>query len=147
MLELVCKVYNINEGKNKELLSHCKWLSSYMVFVDKVREYHNGRTTEVEFEEDINKAIDYCIEHDYLRDFFTSRRAEVVEMTKVDYTFERRMELNYEEGREDGEKAGILKGEARIIREIMKNENKSAEQVLKSVGIPESEYDTYLKMI
>ena len=68
-------------------------------------------------------------------------------MTKVDYTFERRMELNYEEGREDGEKAGILKGEARIIREIMKNENKSAEQVLKSVGIPESEYDTYLKMI
>ncbi len=64
-------------------------------------------------------------------------------MTKVDYTFERRMKLNYEEG----EKDGILKGEARIIREIMKNENKSAEEVMKSVGIPESEYDIYLKML
>ena len=31
-------VYNINKGKNKELLEHCKWLSDYMVFVDKVRE-------------------------------------------------------------------------------------------------------------
>ena len=81
---MVCKVYNINEGKNKELLAHCKWLSSYMVFVDKVRECYNGRTTEVGLEEGINKAIDYCIEHDYLRDFFTSRRADVVEMTKVD---------------------------------------------------------------
>ena len=31
-------------------------------------------------------------------------------MTKVDYTFERRMELNYEEGREDGIKEGISQG-------------------------------------
>ena len=31
-------------------------------------------------------------------------------MTKVDYTFERRMELNYEEGKEDGIKEGISQG-------------------------------------
>ena len=146
MLELVCRVYNINAGKNKELLERCSWLANYMEFVDKVREYHNGRT-ESELEDDINKAIDYCIENDCLKDFFTSRRSEVVDVTKVDYTFERRMKLNYEEGREDGEKDGILKGEARIIREIMKNENKSAEEVMKSVGIPESEYNVYLKII
>jgi len=121
-----------------------------MVFVDKVREYHNGRT-EAELEEDISKAIDYCIENNYLREFFTSRRSEVLEVTKVDYTFERRMKLNYEEGREDGlregETSGKLKGKAETIRELIKNEKWSAEKAMKSVGIPESEYDTYLKML
>ena len=105
MLELVCKVYNINKGKNKELLEHCKWLSDYMVFVDKVREYHNDREDD-KLEEDISKAIDYCISNGYLEEFFTSRRSEVLEVTKVDYTFERRMKLNYDEGKDDGIKLG-----------------------------------------
>ncbi|HAQ52555.1 MAG TPA: hypothetical protein DCR12_07325 [Lachnospiraceae bacterium] len=150
MLELLCKVYNINAGKNKKLLERCRWLADYMVFVDKVREYHKGRT-EAELEEDISKAIDYCIENNYLKGFFTSRRSEVLEVTKVDYTFERRMKLNYEEGREDGlregETSGKLKGKAETIRELIKNEKWSAEKAMKSVGIPESEYDTYLKML
>ncbi len=102
MLELVCKVYNINKGKNKELLERCKWLSDYMVFVDKVREYHNDREDD-KLEEDISKAIDYCISNGFLEEFFTSRRSEVLEVTKVDYTYERRMELNYKEGKEDGQ--------------------------------------------
>ena len=40
--------------------------------------------------------------HNYLEEFFTSRRSEVLEVTKVDYTYERRMILNYNEGKEDG---------------------------------------------
>ena len=64
MLELVCRVYNINKGHNKELRERCKWLSDYMTFVDKVRE------------------------------FFETRKTEVLRMTKVDYTFEHRMKLN-----------------------------------------------------
>ena len=102
MLELVCRVYNINKGKDKSLLEQCKWLSDYMIFVDKVREYHNNKEDDM-LEEDINKAIDYCIENNYLKDFFTSRRSEVLEVTKAEYTFERRMELNYKEGKEDGQ--------------------------------------------
>ena len=82
-------------------------------------------------------------DNNYLKDFFTSRRSEVLEVTKVDYTFERRMKLNYEEG----EKDGILKGKTETIRELIKNEKWSAEKAMKSVGIPESEYDTYLKML
>ena len=114
MLELVCRVYNINKGKNKSLLEHCKWLSDYMVFVDKVREYHNDREDD-KLEEDINKAIDYCISNGYLEEFFTSRRSEVLEVTKVDYTFERRMKLNYDEGKEDGIKIGEKQGERRML--------------------------------
>ena len=138
MLELVCKVYNINEGKNKELLEQCKWLSDYMVFVDKVREYHYSRSDD-DLEEDINKAIDYCIDNGCLEKFFTSRRSEVLEVTKVDYTFERRMELNYEEG--------LREGKVETILELMKNMKWSAKQAMKSVGIPEDDFDMYMDLL
>lgn len=36
-IELVCHVYNINNGKNVPLLSKCQTLREYMYFVDMVR--------------------------------------------------------------------------------------------------------------
>ena len=36
-LELTCKVYNINQGKNKKLLEKCRFLKEYMSFVEYVR--------------------------------------------------------------------------------------------------------------
>ena len=38
-IELVCKVYNINQGKNVDLLERCTVLKEYMYFVNKVRYY------------------------------------------------------------------------------------------------------------
>ena len=105
MLELVCRVYNINKGHNKELLERCKWLSDYMTFVDKVRECHKNHGDD-RLIEDIIEAIDYCINNGILRESFETRKTEVLRMTKVDYTFERRMKLNYDEGRDDGMKLG-----------------------------------------
>lgn len=43
---------------------------------------------------------------DKVRELFETRKSEVLRMTKVDYTFERRMKLNYDEGRDDGMKLG-----------------------------------------
>ena len=88
-----------------------------MVFVDKVREYHNDKEDD-KLEEDINKAIDYCISNGYLEEFFTSRRSEVLEVTKVDYTFERRMKLNYDEGREDGLREGKNTGQSQLVKAV-----------------------------
>lgn len=105
MLELVCRVYNINKGHNKELLERCKWLSDYMTFVDKVRECHKNHGDD-RLIEDIMEAIGYCINNGILREFFETRKTEVLRMTKVDYTFERRMKLNYDEGRDDRMKLG-----------------------------------------
>ena len=57
-------------------------------------------------------------------------------MTKVDYTFERRMKLNYEEGRED-EKVSSL-------RSLMKNLKMSAEEAMETLDIPKSERSKYM---
>ena len=101
-LELKCKVYNINYGKNRAIMEKCRWLDEYMMFVDKVREYHRSKD-EDDLEADINKAIDYCIENDVLKEFLLERRGEVTKVMALDYTFDKQLEMErvdaWKEGR------------------------------------------------
>lgn len=77
--------------------------------MDCVRESHreNGYT---DLEDAIRKAIDYCIKNDILKDFLTERRMEVIKVMTLDYTYERRLVLQREEGREEGLEEGEKKG-------------------------------------
>lgn len=108
-LELKCKVYNINYGKNRAIMDECRWLDEYMMFVDKVREYHNSKVEE-ELEDDINKAIDYCIENDILKEFLSERRGEVTKVMALDYTFDKQLEMERAEAWNGGKKEGIEEG-------------------------------------
>ena len=108
-LELTCMVYNINNGKNPHIRESCKWLDEYMIFVNKVREFHCGRTDE-DLVIDIEMAIDYCIEHNILKEFLISRRNEVTKNMKLDYTFDRQLELEREDAREEGLEEGRKEG-------------------------------------
>ena len=100
-LELKCKVYNINYGKNRAIMDECRWLDEYMMFVDKVREYHNSKDEE-ELEDDINKAIDYCIENDILKEFLSERRGEVTKVMALDYTFDKQLEMERADAWKEG---------------------------------------------
>ena len=108
-LELKCKVYNINYGKNRAIMDECRWLDEYIMFVDKVREYHNSKDEE-ELEDDINKAIDYCIENDILKEFLSERRGEVTKVMALDYTFDKQLEMERAEAWNGGKKEGIEEG-------------------------------------
>jgi len=112
-LELTCKVYNINYGKNRSLLEKCHFLKEYMIFVDYVRLYHKENGYE-NLEHAIEQAIDRCIEENVLRQFLIDNRSEVVKVTQLDYTFERQLTLEREEargeGREEGRKEGREEG-------------------------------------
>ena len=67
-IELTCRVYNINHGRNQNLLESCPFLKEYMMFVDYVREYHAKQEFE-NLEMAINLAIDRCIMENVLKDF------------------------------------------------------------------------------
>ena len=110
-LELVCKVYNINFGKNKYLLDRCPVLKEYMIFVDYVRLYLKEYGYE-DLEKAINQAIDRCIQEDVLADFLKENRAEVVKVTQLDYTFDRQITMEREEAREEGRAEGREEGRA-----------------------------------
>lgn len=109
-------VYNINNGKNPHIRQSCKWLDEYMIFVNKVRELHCGRTDE-ELVIDIEMAIDYCVEHNILREFLISRRNEVTKNMKLDYTFDRQLELEREDAREEGREEGRKEGREEGLQE------------------------------
>ena len=127
-LELVCKVYNINFGKNKELLEKCTVIREYMTFVDYVRYYHKEQDHE-ELEVAINRAIDRCIEEGVLVDFLKENRTEVVKVTQLDYTFDRQIMLGREDAREEGREEGRAEGQEQGREEIQK---KIARKMLKA---------------
>ena len=113
-IELVCHVYNINNGKNVPLLSKCQTLREYMYFVDMVRK---NNEISGNLEDAIEKAINQCMEENVLRDFLAQHREEVMHVMTLDYTFERRLEMQRAEAIEDGERIG-----KEIGKEIWKEE-------------------------
>lgn len=126
-IELVCHVYNINKGSNKELLAKCSTLREYMYFVDLVRDYYEKNEFS-NLEDAIHRAIEQCIRENVLKDFLIEHRAEVTHVMTLDFTFERRLELQREEAAEEGEKNGMQKKLQDLIRKkIIKR--KSLEQI------------------
>lgn len=119
-IELVCHVYNINNGKNVPLLSKCQTLREYMYFVDMVRK---NNEISGNLEDAIEKAINQCMKENVLRDFLAQHREEVMHVMTLDYTFERRLEMQRAEAIEDGERIG---------KEIGKEE-KLSEQIRKKI--------------
>ena len=115
-IELTCRVYNINYGKNRSLLEKCSFLREYMIFVDYVRDNlrENGYDN---LEHCIELAIDRCIREDILKDFLMRRRTEVVKVMKLDYTFDRQLMLEREDSREEGREEGYEEGREMGIKE------------------------------
>jgi len=120
--------YNINPTFNEELKQKAGVLYGYMVFVEKVREYNEVMDS---LEEAIQRAINECIKEDILKEFFTTRRDEVVKVTEIDMTFETREELirrdSLEEGIEIGRKEGEKQAVLSMIRKGYLNEAQGAE--------------------
>ena len=131
-LELVCKVYNINFGKNKDILDRCQILREYMTFVDYVRFYHKVQNFG-DLHIAINRAIDRCINEGVLKDFLQENRAEVVKVTQLDYTFDRQVMLEREDAREEERELVALKmiRANKPVEEIAEFTNLSREEVLK----------------
>ena len=150
-LDLTCVVYNINPGCNEAIKAKSEALRGYTMFVEKVRQYSDVETT---LEDAINRAIDECIEAGVLVDFFTRRREEVLKMEMLDFTFERQLQLeardSRNEGRMEGEavghKKGWMEGEAAGIRRGEENaicrlltRGKTVEEICDLMGYPMEE--------
>ena len=76
-LELTVRVLNINKGHNSRLLESCQTLKEYMQFVSTVRGLYNQN---IGLDNAVNRAVNYCIEHDILKEFLQRRYREVVDV-------------------------------------------------------------------
>jgi len=102
MLELKVRVFNINYGKNSELLQKCHDLKCYSIFVSQVRtELSAGKT----LRQAITLAIRYCKEHDLLAAYFAQKeQKEVFDMVSFKWDWNRAMEVRAEEAAEEAAK-------------------------------------------
>ncbi len=108
-LECTAIVFNINYGRNKELLNTCKKLHDYSYFVSKVREYLRQGLV---LSEAVDRAVLHCIEKDVLKELLEIHRTEVKQVILEEYDEELHMKTLYEEGLAAGLAEGEAKGRA-----------------------------------
>ena len=105
----------------------------FAVFYNGVEDQPERYTLKLSDAYAINKAIDRCIEENVLREFMRRRRGEVTKVTILDYTFERRIELEREEAREE-ERANTERE-----RKAKEEERQRAEQERQAKELAEKE--------
>ena len=148
-LDLTVEVLNINDAPHRPLLDKCHALKSYSVFVAKVREHvKNGSTLEAA----VGEAVQYCIDHDYLKEYFRQKQQEeVFDMLNFVWDQERALEVCAEEAREDGIKEGLSQGLENgltaSIRNVMGSFNVSMEKAMDVLQIPADERAKYAALV
>jgi len=161
VMELIVKVININDAPHREILKRCQSLKSYSVFIAKLREHINNG---VLFEPAVSDAIDYCINHDYLREYFQRKyKEEVFDMLNFAWDQERALEVRAEEamekGRKEGRKEGLErgleqgleqgleKGLITSIRKMVERLGVSIEKAMDVLEIPTGERAKYAMLV
>jgi len=98
-LELVVKVININEGRNKEIAERCKKLAEYSAFIAKARAFEKELGSR---EKAVKETVKYCQKHDILKEFLKLHAAEVLGMLMTEFNLDDALAVRYEEGCEEG---------------------------------------------
>jgi hypothetical protein len=98
-LDLTVTMYNINKGRNPELLSRSEHLAGYAEFVARVRE--NDKTMKPA--PAVTKAVRSCVRDGILADFLKEHGSEVMNMLLDEWNLDEAKEAWREEGMEMAE--------------------------------------------
>ena len=136
--EWTATMYNLNTGKNDELLAKCKPLSDYMTLINYVRAFKSqGLPTG----EAVTGAVEKCIAEGVLAVFLLKHKAEVTSMLLTEYDEDVIVagyrEEAYEEGREKGE-------QQKVLSLFLKNKLSKPDAIEES-GLTEAEFDRALE--
>lgn len=111
--EWTATVYNLNRGKNDELLKKCKPLSEYMELINRIRD---NNEMGMDFNSSVDLAIDSCIRDGIMEKFLTKHRAEVRAVCITEFNEKAFVDGIREEGREEGR----IESETRLILNMHK---------------------------
>ena len=111
-------VLNVNDGHNKALMEQCQTLKEYAQYVARVRKYVSSN--ELSLEEAVEKAVTECINENILRDFLSSNRAEVINMSIFEYDKELEEKKLRRAEFQAGMEAGIEKGQHDLLKQKIK---------------------------
>ncbi|UTC62319.1 Rpn family recombination-promoting nuclease/putative transposase [Treponema sp. OMZ 787] len=104
-LELTVKVFNINKNKGAELLTRCKPLEEYSLFVEEAR-----IQTQLDSENGFTNAVKICIEKGILKDYLLRKSKEVINMLVAEYDYDTDIAVQRQESLMIGIEQGISQG-------------------------------------
>ena len=130
--EFTATVYNINLGRNEELLNSCKPLKDYSTFIYRIRE--NERTMSIE--KAVDKAAVDCINDGILKDVLSEERSAV--MLEMLTTFDEKL---YAEGLIE---EGIEQGRIEMLVDLVKDGAISIDEAAKRLNMTNDEFKNYL---
>ena len=140
-LELIVKVYNINTRKGAQILSCCRTLDKYSLFVEEVR-----IQTQLDPENGFTNAVKICIEKGILKEYLQRKSREVINMLVAEYDYDTDIAVQREEagriafakGISQGIQQGFEQGAYQKARETAKNLTEmgfAVEAISKATGL------------
>jgi hypothetical protein len=126
-LELTAKVFNINEGRNRDMVQKNETLNGYVLFIAKVREFEtalSGDKNPADMSREdrkeliktaITQAVQWCIANNILKPFLERNGSEVINMLFGEWKLEDALVVEREEGREEG----LERGRVEIARNAL----------------------------
>ncbi|MDR0306717.1 MAG: Rpn family recombination-promoting nuclease/putative transposase, partial [Chitinispirillales bacterium] len=81
-LELLVKVYNINNGRNVHIAQKSRTLSEYEIFIDTVRRYKEETNN---LADAVTQAVKECIDKNILKTFLNNHGSEVTNMLLTEW--------------------------------------------------------------
>lgn len=142
-LEFTATMININKGHNQELMEKCRMLKDYSLFIDKVREYKEIKSS---LKEAIDEASVYCIKHDIMKDYLIKHRNEVRDVLLTEFNANKQREMDRRDAREEGREEGRI-GERIdfVIKKVKKGQN--LEEISNALEIPPEELESIYQVV
>ena len=135
-LELEVKVYNINKNKETEVLSRCKTLEEYSLFVEEVR-----KQTQLDSENGFTNAVKICIEKGILKEYLQRKSREVINMLVAEYDYDTDIAVQRAEERQIAFADGSYQKAVETAK-LMKYENLGIDLISKVTGLSVEEIKT-----
>lgn len=96
--EWTATMYNLNKGKNEELLSKCRPLQDYMTLINCIK---TNQANGLPVKDAVDKAVIHCINNGIMTEFLKNHRAEVMDVCITEYNEKTFVDGIREEGREE----------------------------------------------
>ena len=135
--EWTAHMLNINAGHNRELLKRCPALEGYALLVSYTREFQKE---EHDLKKAVEKAINRCIQENYLKNYLLKKKAEVSLMLLTEFNQEAFAQAMRTEGWEEGRAEGLSEGRAEGRTEG-RTEGETRVNLLNSRLISEKRFD------
>ena len=112
----------------RDLLEKCRRLEEYSEFVSRI---YDALSKGMSLKRAIETAMDSCIEEGILKDVLIRQKTEVMHMLLTEFDEKKYKRSVYQDGYEDGESAGFLKGKEAGLR---KGEAQGRENALRDLA-------------